>query len=125
MKWSPSLALHIEQVHFAISIGVLAANEDDFRRGHSQGGARPKRILHTYSKNDPSIFVDIIHFYGVIDLLLGTSEESSEGVDELIINRACAQVMSFVFHDGHLGPFVLFDLISFDRVEALLAAEST
>ena len=112
-------------MYFAISIGVLAADEYDFRRGHSQGGARPKRILHTYSKNDPSVFVDIIHFNGVINLLLGTSEESSEGVDELIINRACAQVMSFVFHDGHLGPFVLFDLISFDRVEALLTAEST
>ena len=33
--------------------------------------------------------------------------------------------MSLVFHDGHLGPFVLFHFISFDRVETLLAAEPT
>ena len=124
VKRSPSLALHIEQVHFSISIGVFAADKDDFRRGDRQGRARPERVLHANSENDPSVFVDIIHFYGVINLLLGAAEKSSKGVNELIINSASTQVMSFVFHDGHLGPFVLFNLISFDRVKALLAAEA-
>ena len=114
VKRSPSLALYIEQMHFAISISVFASDEYDFRRRDCQGGASPEGILHTNSKNDPSVFVNIIHFYGVINLLLSTSEESSEGIDKLIINSACAQVMSFVLHDGHLGPFVLFNLISFN-----------
>ena len=112
-------------MYFAISIGVLAADQDNFRRRDRQGRARPERILHAYSENDPSVFVYIIHFYGVVNLLFSTSEESSKGVYELIIDSACAQVMSLVLHDGHLGPFVLFHLISFDRVETLLAAEPT
>ena len=33
--------------------------------------------------------------------------------------------MTLVFHDSHLGPFVLFDLILFDRVQTLLATETT
>ena len=32
MQAAPRLALHIEQMHFAVSICVLAADENDLRR---------------------------------------------------------------------------------------------
>ena len=31
--------------------------------------------------------------------------------------------MPFILHDGHLSPFVRFDLIFLDRVESLLATK--
>ena len=33
--------------------------------------------------------------------------------------------MTLVFHDSHLSPFVLFNLILFDRIQALLATKTT
>lgn len=56
--------------------------------------------------------------------MLSAPEEATEGIDELVVDRACTQVVAFVLHDGHLGPFVLLDFVLFDRIEALLAAEA-
>ena len=32
VEGSPSLALHVEEVHFAVSVGVLATDQDNLSR---------------------------------------------------------------------------------------------
>ena len=41
----PSLAVHVEKMHFAISVRVFSANQNDFRGANCEGTTRPKRIL--------------------------------------------------------------------------------
>ena len=42
---APRLALHIEQMHLAVPICVLAADKNDLRWRDGQGGARPEWVL--------------------------------------------------------------------------------
>ena len=122
---APSLALHVEEVHFAISVGVLSTDQNDLSWGDGQGRAGPERVLHTDREDNPSVLIDIIDLDRIVDLLLRAAKEASKRINELIIDSARAQVMPLVFHDGHLGPFVRLDLVLFDRVQALLATEAT
>ena len=122
---APSLTLNIEEVHFAVSVRVLSSDQNDFGGGYRQGGAGPEWVLHTNCEDNPSVFVDIIHLNRIVDLLLCAAEEATESVYELIIDSACAQVMSLVLHDCHLGPFVLLNLILLNRIQALLATETS
>lgn len=121
---APCLALDVEQVHFAVTVGVLASNQDDLRRGHSQGRAGPKWVLHADSEDNPAVFVNVVNLDSVVDFLLGASEESSERVNEFVVNCAGAQIVALILHDGHLSPFVLLHLVLFDTVQALFAAEA-
>ena len=125
MERAPSLALHIEKVHFAVSVRVLSTDQNDFCGRYGQGRAGPEGVLHTNREHHPSVFVDIVNLDCIVDLLLCAAEEATESVNELIIYGARTQVMPLILHDSHLSPLVLFDLILFDRIQALLATKAT
>ena len=112
-------------MHFAVSVRVFSTNQNDLCGRYGQGRAGPEGVLHTNREHHPSVFVDIVNLDCVVDLLLCTTEEATESVNELIINGARTQVMPLILHDSHLSPLVLFDLILFDRIQALLATKTT
>jgi len=122
---APCLTLHIEQVHLSVSVRVLAANQNDFCWADSQSGARPKWILHADSEDDPWVLINVVHLNRIVDLLLGATEETAKSVDELVVDRAGAEIMPLVLHDSHLRPLVRLNLVLLDGVQALLAAEAS
>ena len=121
---APSLALNVEQVDFAIAIGVFAADEDDLSGADGESRAGPEWVLHSHGEHRPGVLVNIIDFNRVINLLLGRAKEATEGVDELIVDGAGTEIVSFVLHNSHLCPLVLLHLVALDRVQSLLAREA-
>jgi hypothetical protein len=131
----PGFSVYIEQMHFSISIGVFATYQNDLGGRYGESTASPKGILyekllnividiaylHSNCKDCPYIFLYFIHFNAVIDLLLCASKEAPECVDEFVVDRTGAQVMSLVFHRGHLGPLVISNTILLYRVKPLFA----
>jgi len=125
VQGSPRFTLDIEEVHLAVSVRVLSANKNDFCWRNSQGRAGPEWVLHTDCQNDPGVLVHIVDFNSIIDLLLGAAEEATKSVDEFVVDRAGAEIVTLVFHNGHLRPFVLLDLVSLDRIQALLSGKAS
>lgn len=135
VQWLPGFTVHIEQVHFSISVRVLTSNQDNFSGWHRQGTACPQGVLQQLSKestyfhsncqNRPSVLFDFVNFDCVVDLLLSAAEETAKRIDEFVIDGARTQVVAFVFHHRHLSPLVLLDDILLDRVESLFAWKSS
>ena len=119
----PRLRLNVEQVDFSIPVGVLAADQDYLGRRDGQGRACPQGVLHSNCEHRPDVLLDFIHLDGVVYLLLGASEETSEGVDELVVERAGAEVVPLVLHRAHDHPLVFPQIVFLHRVESLLAGE--
>ena len=80
MKWFPVLGVDIEQMYLTISICILSTNQEDLAVRDGQGAAGPEWVLHPNSQHLPLILINLIHFNGVVDLLLSAAEETSEGV---------------------------------------------
>ena len=93
-------------------------------QNYAESEPEESTYLHSDSQDNPSVFIDIVDFDRIVDLLLSASKEASKCINELVVNCACTQVMSLVFHHSHLGPFVLLDFVLFDRVKTLFAAEA-
>jgi len=108
-----------------IAISVFAPNQNDFSWGNWKCTAGPKWILHSNCKDCPCVFLSLINFNSVVDFLLGTSEETSKSVDKLVVNRAGAQVVSFVFHHRHLSPLILLYSVFFHRIKPLFARKTS
>ena len=124
VQWLPVLSIDIKQVHFSVSICVLATNEQDFAVWNSQCAAGPKWVLHSDGQDLPLVLINFVHLNCIVDLLLGTAEETTKCVDVLISNRACTEIVSLVFHRGNLIPLVFANVILFDRAESLLTRET-
>lgn len=108
-------------MHFSITVRVLASNKDDLRRGDGQSAASPQRVPHPHLVNDPVVLLHFEDFNRVVDLLLGTAEEASKSVDELVVDGAGGQVVALILHWRNLHPFVFLNNVLFDAVESLLA----
>lgn len=111
-------------MHLAISICILAADQENFRVGNGQCTTGPQRILHAYREHDPLVLLNFILFYGIINFLLSAPKEASEGVDVLVTDRARTQIVSLVLHGRHLSPLVFADIVALDRAQPLLAREA-
>jgi len=86
MEWFPSVGVHVEQMHLSISICILASYQQNLGVRDSQCTACPQGILHPDCQSLPLVLVHIVHFDGVVDLLLGATKEATKCVDELISN---------------------------------------
>lgn len=75
--------------------------------------------------DEPVIFLNFEHFDRIVDLLLSRAKKASKGIYEFVVDRACRQIVSLIFHRCYLNPFVLLDDVLLDRVESLLATEAT
>jgi len=122
---APSLTLNIEEVNFTVSVRILTTNENDFCWGDREGRAGPQRVLHANSQDNPGVLVDVVDFNRIIDLLFSAAEEATEGINELIVDCAGTQIVTFVLHDSHLSPLIALYFIFLNRVQSLLAAEAT
>ena len=96
-------------------ISLLRQSSDDEQQ---------KTYLHSNGEDDPGVLVHIVHFNRVVDFLLSRAEETTEGVNEFVVNRACTQVVTLILHDGHLRPLICLHLVFLHRVQALLAREA-
>ena len=115
VEWLPVLGVNIKEVDFTVPVGVLTSDQQNFVGRNGKSTASPEWVLHPDSEYLPEILLDLVELNAVIDLLLGTSEEPSKGVDALIPNRAGTEVMSLVLHGSDLSPFVFPDVVLFDR----------
>lgn len=88
MQLLPRLGLYIEQIDLSIPIGVFAPNQYNFSGGYRQSTASPQWILHAHCQYRPDIPIYLIHLNRVIDFLFCAPEETSEGVDKLVIDGA-------------------------------------
>ena len=113
VQWLPVLSIHVEEVHLSISVGVLSTDQEDLVVRNCDGAASPKWVLHSNGEDLPQVLLHLVELNAVINLLLCASKEPSEGVNALVSDRACAQVVPLVFHGCNLRPFVLSDVVLF------------
>lgn len=87
------------------------------------------KFIMTYSHpnlvHEPVVLFNFKDFYCIVDLLLGTSKETSERINELVVNCASWQVMALVFHRCSLDPLILRYYVLLNRIQSLLPTEST
>ena len=124
VQWLPVLSIQIEKMHFAISVCVLAAYEQDLAVGDGEGAACPQWVLHPDGEHLPLVLVYFVHFDRVVNLLLCASEEATKSINEFICNRASTKVMALILHRRHLIPLVLLNIVLFNRAQPLLAREA-
>lgn len=125
MKLLPSLGLDVEKIDLAISVSIFATNQNDFVGRYWQSTASPEGILHSDGEDGPNILLNFIDFNAIINLLLSAAKEASECVNELVVDCACREIMSLIFHGSHRSPLIFLNGISFHRVQSLLAWKAT
>lgn len=112
-------------MNLTVSVRVLSSDQKDLAVRNCKGATSPKRVFHSHGKHLPNVFVHFIKLNTIIDLLFCWPKETTEGIDAIVTNGTCTQVMSLIFHRSNLGPFVLSNAVFLNRAKALLTRETT